>query len=657
MKEFFSPADLVALKLPDLPSTERAIQLKADRDGWREPGREWTAERTDGTWRKRAGRGGGYEYRYDVLPSRAKRKLLLAQRREGAQDARAAKKAGLQRDALWDWFERLPAARQERARERLAALEAVADLVASGHQRDPAMMHVAAEKRVAHRTLYNWAELVAGVPRADWLPHLQPRHAGRLVAAEYSEEAWEFFRSNYLTQSERSAAYVYRDLVKVAAEQGWTVPSCKTLERRLAKVDTAQKVFLRKGAEALKRLFPAQERDRSALHALEAVNADGHKCDVFVKWPDGVISRPILVGYQDIYSAKVLSWRVDRTENWDLVRLAFADLVETYGVPDHVLLDNGRAFASKKITGGIANRFRFKVKAEEPEGIMKAVGCQVHWATPYHGQSKPIERAWRDLAHAIGRDVRFEGAWTGNKVDAKPENYGSKAIPLDVFLQVTAERVLEHNARLGRQSRICGGRLSFDAAFAASYETAIITKPHEAALRKLLLSSELVSVRQENGSVYLDGNRYWAEFLLAERGRKVTLRFDPDALHQPVHVYRPDGAYLGKADCLEAVGFFSTEAARSHARALGDFLKKSKAAALAGQALTLAEQAALLPKIEAPEPPESKVVRPFITTRGNAAVALTPANSVEPEESFWTDFNRSAAPLLRMVRNEDGAGD
>ncbi|WP_280178162.1 DNA-binding domain-containing protein, partial [Starkeya nomas] len=174
----------------------------------------------DGVWRRK---GNGYEYRYDVLPTRAKRKLMLAQRREVAKDARAEKKAGLQRDALWDWFERLPEARQQKARERLAALEAVADLVAAGRQRDVAMMHVAAEMKVSLRTLYNWADLVAGVARVDWLPHLQPRHAGRLATAEYSEEAWDWFRDNYLTQSERSAAKVYRDLEKIAKAQGWTV--------------------------------------------------------------------------------------------------------------------------------------------------------------------------------------------------------------------------------------------------------------------------------------------------------------------------------------------------------------------------------------------------------------------------------------------------
>lgn len=656
MKEFFSPADLVELKLPDIPDTERGIRLMADREGWRDPAREWCGENSDGVWRKRTGRGGGYEYRYDVLPARAKRKLMLAQRREVAQDVRAEKKAGLQRDALWDWFERLPEARQQKARERLAALEAVADLVAAGRQRDVAMMHVAAELMVSLRTLYNWSELVAGVSRPDWLPHLQPRHAGRLVTADYSEEAWDYFRDAYLRQSEPSAAKVYRDLQAIAAAKGWTVPSRKTLERRLAKIDTAQKVFMRKGAEALKKLYPAQERDRTALHALEAVNADGHKFDVMVEWPDGQKSRPILIGFQDIYSGKILAWRVDRSENWDLVRLAFADLVEAYGVPDHVLLDNGRAFASKHITGGTANRYRFKVKPEEPEGLITALGCRIHWATPYHGQAKPIERAWKDLAHNISRDVRFEGAYTGNTVANKPENF-SKSVPLELFLRVVAEGILEHNARAGRQSKVCGGKLSFDQAFAASYATAIIARPHEAQLRKLLLSSELVSVGRQNGSVFLAGNRYWAEFLVNEMGRKVALRFDPDALHQPVHIYRPDGAYLGAAPCVEAVGFFSTEAGRAHARARGEFIKASKAAALAAQKLSLAEQAALMPQIDAPEPPEAKVIRPFLGTRGNAALALAPSPQSEPgEDANMAAFSR-AVSRLSVVRNDGGAGD
>ncbi len=61
-----------------------------------------------------------------------------------------------------------------------------------------------------------------------------------------------------------------------------------------------------------------------------------------------------------------MAWRIGLNESSTLVRLAFADLLKNHGVPQAVLLDNGRAFASKWLTGGAKNRFRFKIKAEEP---------------------------------------------------------------------------------------------------------------------------------------------------------------------------------------------------------------------------------------------------------------------------------------------------
>lgn len=653
MKEFFSPAELAALKLPDMPVRREDIAHKATAEGWRDPNREWSPQKSDGLWRRV---GNGYEYRYDVLPVRAKRKLMLMQRREEARSVKAQKKDGLALSALWEWFDALPAARQAKARERLAALHAVEDLVMAGRRRDIAMTHVAAELKVSLRTLYYWAEMVAGKKRADWLPHLMPRNGGRTVTADYSEEAWEFFRDNYLTQSERSAAYVYRDLVAIAKVQDWTVPSLRTLERRLDKIDPARRVYLRKGEEALKRLLPAQERDKTALHALEAVNADGHKLDLFVRWLDGKVHRPVLIAFQDIYSGKILSWRVSLSESWDIVRLAFADMVETYGVPDHVLLDNGRAFASKKLTGGTPNRFRFKVKPEEPEGVITALGCKIHWATPYHGQSKPIERAWRDLAHTISRDVRFEGAFTGNSIANKPENHGTHAVDYELFLKVVSERILEHNAREGRRSKVCGGRLSFDQAFSASYATSLITKPSEQALRKLLLSSELVTARKPSGEVEFCGNRYWGQFLLGEIGRKVVLRFDPEALHQPVHIYSPTGAYLGSADCIAKDGFFDTSAAQAKARIKAEFTRATRLAALAAQKLSLTEQAALLPAPAAPEPLTPRVQRPIIVKGANALKAIETEVVEEGEDAFMDAFKRSAS-RFRVVRNEDGAGD
>ncbi|WP_328809175.1 transposase domain-containing protein, partial [Profundibacterium mesophilum] len=69
------------------------------------------------------------------------------------------------------------------------------------------------------------------------------------------------------------------------------------------------------------------------------------------------------------------------------------------------------------------------------------MGIELHWATPGHGQAKPIERAFRDFADNIAKDPRFAGAYVGHKPDAKPENYGSTAIDIDRFVAVVGEGV------------------------------------------------------------------------------------------------------------------------------------------------------------------------------------------------------------------------
>lgn len=56
--------------------------------------------------------------------------------------------------------------------------------------------------------------------------------------------------------------------------------------------------------------------------------------------------------WQNLYLNMILSYRIDRWENTDLIQLVFSDIVEKWGIPDMAYLDNGRAFASKRLTGG-----------------------------------------------------------------------------------------------------------------------------------------------------------------------------------------------------------------------------------------------------------------------------------------------------------------
>ena len=649
-REWFSAEKIADLQLPGMPKTKAGVLIRASVDGWRNP------EAQGIKWRPKQGKGGGIEYHYSILPSECQPRLLMIYGVRQEVSSTKVEKQQLGRSEAWAFFEKLKQHQKDMAAKRLVAIQMVESMVAGGTSRELAVAHAAIENKTSTSTIRNWIAIVRRVERCDWLPFLAPRHVGRSESVECSPDAWEFIKADYLRVEKPTFDACFRRLERTAAVQNWTIPSARTLQRRVDEIPEALRVLSREGQDALKRIFPAQERDRGVFHALEAVNADGHKWDVFVKWPDGYIGRPLMVAFQDLYSGLMASYRIDRSENKEAVRLAFGDLVERYGIPDHCWLDNGRSFASKWLTGGTKNRYRFKVKDDEPDGIMTQIGVQVHWTTPYAGQSKPIERAFRDFAGDVAKHPKFAGAYTGNDPLAKPENYGSHAVPLDVFLAVIAEEVKAHNERAGRRATVCAGR-SFIETFKESYEKSPIKKATEEQRRLWLLAAESIGAARVDGSITLLGNRYWSEFLHSHRGQKLTVRFDPQALHQPMHVYRLDGAYLGAAVCIEAVGFNDVEAARKHSQNRGAFIKATKAALTAEQSMSLSQAAALLPQAEEPELPDSKIVRPVFASRGNTALKPITEEDNDPQDAVieaMRQMNRAARPVhLRAVPDDD----
>ncbi len=653
-RTWWTPAEIADRRLPDLPGTKRGVQLTIEREGWAaQPGKA----------RRRAGRGGGWEYHWSLFPLAAQKALLA----EGARAPEAAPR--MARDEAWRWFEALPDAVKDRARARLTVLGEVGALEGAGLSRQLAVAEVARRHGVGARSVWSWFALVDGVRLDDRLPYLAPRHrAGAKAAprAECSPEFWDVLKADYLRLEQPSFTACYRRAVRVAREQGWDILPERTMRRRLhAEVSPAGIVLARKGMDALKAMYPAQTRDKTALHAMEAVNADFHKFDVFVRWPryegdnEGEIVRPQMVAFQDIHSGRILSWRVDRTPNKTAVALAMGDMIETFGIPDHVLFDNGREFANKFLTGQSETRFRFKVKDDDIPGLLEVLGCTIHWATPYSGQSKPIERAFRDLCDDVAKDPRFAGAWTGNRPDAKPENYGSRAIPLDRFLDIVAEGIEAHNARPGRRSDTARGR-SFIETFEASYAEAPIRKATEEQRRLWLMGAEGLRADSRTGQIKLMGNTYWADWLHMHRGEKLVARFDPGDLWSGLYLYTLEGAYLGQAECHDKKGFLDVDEARHHARVKRAFRKAEEAALEAALRLKIADVSAYLDGAAPPaprRPAEAKVVRPVFKPALKAPVpAPAPADPRVAEQQAAMVASLDAARAKAPPR-EDSARD
>ena len=636
-KTWFTAKEIADLKLPSLPHSKRKVNERAMEECWALKVSE------DGLplSQPRKGRGGGQEYHISILPEAAITQLI---ERGVSIFGEAQCSAAQEANQNWQWFEMQPESAKKKAHERLHIINLIDTLEETGLGRSTAVTACAAQHGISASTLWSWLKLIEGIGINDRLPCLAPCRNGGGAKSNIDAAIWQIYESDYLRPERPTLSSCYRRAQEIAKERGVSIPSMKTFQRKIEKIDKRIVMSRREGREAVRQMVPAQKRTVSHLHALEMVNIDGHKFDVFVKMPNGKIIRPLMVAIQDIYSRKMLSWRIAESENNISVRMTFADLFKNYGIPKECVLDNGRAFASKWITGGAKSRFRFKIAEDEPTGLLTGLGIKIHWAMPYRGQSKPIERAFRDLCDTIAKHPAMAGAYTGNNVDAKPDNYGDKAIDFEVFKRFVEKGIAAHNKQQGRRTEMARGRC-FDDVFEESYARAPIGKATEEQLRLALLTGQQLNVNRKTGEIRIEGNRYWTPELSQYHGHKVTVRFDPDNLHSDIYIYNNAGEYLCTAKVIDDSGFNDMAAAKERAKMEANFKRSVKEAEAAEDLLTAAQVAAQMPDYEDEEMlPEPSVVRP-VRYRGQTAAALKEENE---SSSFIKNFT-TAVSHLRAV--------
>jgi len=567
-ERWYSARELAGL--PGVPGTERGVRKKADAEKWPSRPREV---------------GKGSEWPLSALPAATQAALLLRAAPAAAPvlPARRPKEHGQprhvhpeQRAARWAHFERLSDARKVVAQERLKAVMAVQALIDGGVGVELARHAVAAQYAAMGRrgfSTFNLSRLAAAVgdaPRADWLALLADEYVGRTARAACEGVAWEWYQTHYLTRARPSHASTYRRVVEMAATQGWRIPSAITFVRRLdAEVSHVTQVLLREGPEAASRLMPTRQRDASVFGCGEAVNGDGLKFDrLWVKFPDGEILNTATAWFwQDIYSRRILAWRLDKTENTDVFRLATYDLTAICA-PDYVLLDNTRVAANKAMTAGAPGRHRFTADPEDGLGLLLMLGMNPHFTNPDketgNPGAKPIERAF-----GIGG--------IHSEVATHPKLIGtgfSKATAIDAELlrEVITQEVARFNARPKRDTQACNKLLSFDEAWQAGLQRRPPRVLSDAQRRLLLMAREVVTV-QRTGIVEIKAGRsdhgrnsYWHDRTVEFAGQKVAVHFDPANLRADVHLYSLQGRYLLASQHRASAAFNDTRSAREDAK-------------------------------------------------------------------------------------------
>lgn len=166
-------------------------------------------------------------------------------------------------------------------------------------------------------------------------------------------------------------------------------------------------------------------RDKDRVEVGDIVVADGHTLNVMVINPlTGRPQRMTLIMFFDFKSSMPLGWEIMPTENVLAISSALRRTILLLGrffsnnseagnfgyIPRIAYLDNGRAFRAKYFRG--IRDFKDSIVP----GLFGKLGIETMYATPYHGQSKTIERWFKTL----GEMERRLPAYTGTNIAGKP---------------------------------------------------------------------------------------------------------------------------------------------------------------------------------------------------------------------------------------------
>lgn len=600
----------------------------------------------------RRAQGGGKLYRFDSMPDKTRERLAHAyirhNRHTASRTPEEIREARERMEANALAFARQTDKMRARAERRLMLMIEAVDLIDGGMKVMQAFETVGNLYGVKPANLRNWYYGTPGhpgirnLPREEWIYALMVQYAGRQKKADFDEVAKDFFYALYLKKRKPDLADCYRRLEDAARANDWTIPSERTVRRMVAHEDRCRVNWLRGKDRDFRDIMPPQKRDATIFASGEAVNGDGLTLGVWAYDPrtGEVYEHPVVWGWQDIRSRKLLGWRQGRTENTDLVRLSFWDVLG-HVTPKHVWLDNTRAAANKLLSGLVPGRNRFGNKEADVPGLLPQSGIETHFTNPNHEMSspgsKPIERVWRDLHRHILNNPRLAGL-------------GTKKNPVSETLlrEVIAEEVARYNAQEGRRGAGMDGK-SCNQVYEENFRPSQnMISPYMR--RMYLLNREVVTV-QRNGRIAINAGRgegrntYWSEVSSAHAGRKVAVYYDPEDLTKDVQLCNLGGQYIGMAQYEPSVAFNDKETGRRYAKARAARLKAEKKAAQELVKMSELEVQQYAVKVEAaPEPKPTHTSIRFGEAEVNRMVSERLSQDEERARRV-ADMNRRIAAL------------
>jgi hypothetical protein len=299
---------------------------------------------------------------------------------------------------------------------------------AEAYNAGQASAHLLAELGpVSPRTLYRWLResKEAGSVGPQTLAALAPRYGLKKSGAGAGLLPLErrLLRTFWLHNTQPTVAHAWRNLLLALPQSRC---SYQTAARFLKSLPPAERDFYRLGKKRFEDLYlPYVEQNIRRYQSLDLVVSDHHVLDCVVLY-QGKLIRPWVTTFQDYRSGKIVGWLPTAKPSSLSIIAAYYLCCVRYGVPRAVLFDNGRDYRSKLVNGykTTAKQFLPEGVTEEVqvffEGVLPALGSEVHFTRTYSGKSKGRqERYYRLLGEYLAKDI---GSYVGSDATSKPDD-------------------------------------------------------------------------------------------------------------------------------------------------------------------------------------------------------------------------------------------
>lgn len=378
------------------------------------------------------------------------------------------------------------------------------------------------------------------------------------------DEYYDYFKNLYLVEGGPSVQSCWDNTLGYAMRtegiNRLNFPSKFAFIRKLQREISKDTIFLaRKGQTLWNRKYGKYiNRDYSEIICGKVWVSDHAQLDIACLSDDGSVVFPWITSWRDYKSGKWLGWILQTGHpNSDLIFQTFYYAASQYGLPDDVIIDNGKDYRSKDFAGGR----KFKVEADEGKttSMLSELNVDVHFALPYNAQTKPIERDFLKIKELLSKHCL---GYRGGNVVERPEKLAEeikkgKIIPFSSLKAIFDDFIINILNKRPSQGKNHKG-LSPDNLFNREYEEKVL--PSKDALKLFCMRTSKTYTISRNG---INDRQleitYWADWLINNYGLKIYMRRDVQN-YKEAWVFKADNdEFLGKVTAVRAVAALHAE--------------------------------------------------------------------------------------------------